>query len=59
MIFLDKIIIKITISEVKNFNIPIRVYINEYLDISKIYSTNKSSKFINGVLNSILNLKKN
>jgi N utilization substance protein B len=59
MIFLDKIIIKITISEVKNFNIPIRVSINEYLDISKIYSTNKSSKFINGVLNSILNLKKN
>ena len=32
-------------------SIPIKVTINEYLELAKEYSTTKSSLFINGVLN--------
>lgn len=34
--------------------IPTKVTINEYLDISKDYSTPKSNEFINGMLDTIL-----
>ena len=39
--------------------IPVKVTINEYLELAKIYSTPQSSKFINGILDKLLNeLKK-
>ena len=51
---IDKIIIKMSITELIYFSeIPKTVSINEYLEISKEYSTPKSSQFINGVLDSI------
>jgi len=31
-------------------SIPVKVTINEYIEISKLYSTPKSKQFINGVL---------
>ena len=34
-------------------SIPVRVTINEYIEISKDYSTNKSGYFINGVLDKL------
>ena len=34
-------------------NIPISVTINEYVDLSKLYSTHKSGSYINGMLDSI------
>ena len=41
--------------EILNFeNVPIKVSINEYLDLSKEFSTPKSKVFINGVLDSIV-----
>ena len=47
----DKIILKMAIAELKNFpSIPVKVTINEYIEISKLYSTPKSKQFINGVL---------
>ena len=50
----DMILIKMAITEFINFpSIPIRVTINEYIEISKDYSTEKSSYFINGVLDKI------
>ena len=53
--FIDKLIIKMSITELIYFTeIPKTVSINEYLEISKEYSTPKSSQFINGVLDSIL-----
>ena len=57
---IDRIIIKMSIVELNNFSeIPNVVTLNEYMEISKEYSTPKSSQFINGVLDSILkNLKK-
>lgn len=53
---LDSIIIKMAITEMVNFSsIPVKVTINEYIDISKQYSTHKSKQFINGMLDVIVN----
>ena len=49
---LDLIILKMAICEFLHFpSIPVKVTINEYLELAKEYSTAKSSLFINGVLN--------
>jgi N utilization substance protein B len=51
---IDMILIKMAITEFLNFpSIPTRVTINEYIEVSKDYSTSKSSYFINGVLDKI------
>ncbi len=51
---LDMILIKMGISEFLNIpSIPVRVTINEYIEIAKDYSTTKSGYFINGVLDRI------
>jgi len=51
MAVLDKIIIKMAICEFINFpSIPIKVTINEYIEISKLYSTPKSKFFVNGIM---------
>ncbi len=48
---LDKIILKMALCEMINFpSIPIKVTINEYIEISKLYSTPKSRHFVNGIL---------
>ncbi len=50
----DMIILKMCINEFMWFpSIPIKVSINEYVEISKEYSSPNSSTFINGVLNNI------
>jgi N utilization substance protein B len=47
----DKIILSMALTEMKNFpSIPVKVSINEYIDISKNYSTPKSKQFVNGLL---------
>ncbi len=52
---MDMILIKMAICEFLKFpSIPTRVTINEYIEISKDYSSEKSSYFINGVLDKIL-----
>lgn len=51
---IDMIILKMCINEFTSFpSIPIKVSINEYVEISKEYSSPNSSTFINGVLNNI------
>lgn len=53
---LDNIIIKMAIAEMVHFSsIPVKVTINEYVDISKQYSTHKSKHFVNGMLDVIAN----
>lgn len=48
---LDKIIIIAAITELDNFPLtPARVIINEYIEISKVFSTDRSNIFINGIL---------
>lgn len=50
----DRILLKMAISEMINFpDIPIKVTINEFLEIAALYSTPKSKMFINGILDNI------
>ena len=53
---IDRILMKMAITEFLFIpTIPIKVTINEYLDISKLYSTPKSREFINGILDKLMN----
>ena len=48
---MDVILMKMAITEFQIFNnIPTKVTLNEYIEISKFYSTPKSNTFINGIL---------
>lgn len=50
----DMIILKMAVSEMLNFpSIPVKVTINEYIELSKNYSTQKSKIFVNGMLDKI------
>lgn len=51
----DYVLLQMAICELKNFpSIPVKVTINEYLEIAKEYSTPKSSVFINGILDKLV-----
>ena len=53
--FMDMIIMQAAITEILSFpSIPINVTMNEYINIAKSYSTQKSSSFINGILDAIV-----
>ena len=50
----DRVILIMALSEMVNFSsIPTKVSINEYIDISKTYSTPKSKQFVNGLLDTL------
>jgi transcription antitermination protein NusB len=57
---IDRIVIRMGICELLYYDdIPPKVSINEAIEIVRAYSTEKSDKFVNGVLDSVLNdLKK-
>lgn len=51
---LDLIILKLAVCEMLTFpNIPVKVTINEYIDMAKTYSTPKSGTFVNGILDNL------
>ncbi len=52
----DRVILKLALVEMMNSpSIPIKVSINEAIEISKVYSTPKSKQFVNGVLDVLSN----
>ncbi|HHB51651.1 MAG TPA: transcription antitermination factor NusB [Saprospiraceae bacterium] len=52
---IDMILIKMGLSEFINFeSIPTKVTLNEFVDLAKIYSTDKSKEFVNGILDRLL-----
>jgi len=52
--YMDIIIMQIAIAEMMTFpSIPISVTINEYVELSKLYSTPRSAGYINGMLDAI------
>ncbi|OUR92432.1 transcription antitermination factor NusB [Flavobacteriales bacterium 34_180_T64] len=52
---LDAVLLQMAICEFQKFpSIPVKVTINEYLEVAKEYSTPKSSSFINGILDKIV-----
>ncbi|TCO03306.1 transcription antitermination factor NusB [Natronoflexus pectinivorans] len=54
--FMDIVLMQIALAEIQEFpNIPIKVSLNEYIEIAKHYSTPKSGLFINGILDKITN----
>jgi N utilization substance protein B len=57
MTLIDRVLLQIAVAEFLYHNdIPTKVTINESIDIAKRFSTDKSGNFINGILDSILNL---
>lgn len=58
--FLDRVILHLALAEITQMpEMPVKVTINEYLDIAKFYSTDKSSVFINGILDKVYSELKN
>lgn len=56
---MDKLIMSCAIAELKHFpSIPVKVTLDEYIEISKTYSSPKSGAFINGVLDKAVALLK-
>jgi N utilization substance protein B len=57
---MDSLLMNLAVTEAKEFSsIPLKVTLNEYIEISKFYSTPKSNGFINGILDKIfIDLKK-
>lgn len=52
---MDLLLMKMAITEVMNFPaIPVKVTLNEYIEISKLFSSPKSNTFINGILDAIV-----
>lgn len=52
--FVDRAVIMMGMFEMVNFQeIPVKVSLNEYTDIAKLYSTEKSNKFVNGILDAM------
>jgi len=57
---IDTILMKMAICELTQFpTIPVKVTINEYIELAKLYSSRKSGVFINGILDSIVTDLKN
>jgi N utilization substance protein B len=53
--FMDIVIMEVALAELMDFpTIPVNVTLNEYIEIAKTYSTEKSGTFINGVLDNIV-----
>lgn len=53
--FMDILIMEVALSELIDFpTIPVNVTLNEYIEIAKNYSTEKSGTFVNGVLDNIV-----
>jgi N utilization substance protein B len=51
---MDSLLMNLAMTEALEFSsIPIKVTLNEYIEISKFYSTPKSNSFINGILDRI------
>lgn len=56
---IDRILMKMALAEARSFpSIPLKVTLNEYIELSKYYSTPKSSGFINGILDQLFNAMK-
>lgn len=52
---MDKLILAMAITELIEFpSIPVKVSLNEYIELAKIFSTGKSRIFINGILDKLI-----
>jgi len=57
--FMDIVVLLVAIAELEKVpSVPTKVTMNEFIEIAKCYSTNKSGQFVNGILNAIINYLK-
>ena len=56
---IDLALMYVAVTEIKYLNTPSAVAVNEVVEIAKLYSTEKSPKFINGVLSSYIKGEQN
>jgi N utilization substance protein B len=53
---MDLLVLEMAITEIMQFtSVPIKVSFNEYIELVKFYSTERSNAFVNGVLDKIIN----
>lgn len=53
--FIDKVIMRMAMTELAVFiDVPVKVVLNEAIELAKDFSTMKSSKFINGILDNFI-----
>ena len=52
---MDTLVMQLAITEIAEFQeIPVKVSLNEYIEIAKYYCTSKSSTFVNGILDKVV-----
>ena len=51
---LDRNLLRLAVAETESLDTPVKVVINEAIEIAKMYSTERSGEFINGVLDRLL-----
>ena len=52
---MDQLLLKMAFAEILSMpNLPIKVSMNEYIEIAKYYSTSKSKLFVNGLLDNFV-----
>jgi transcription antitermination protein NusB len=57
---MDTLVMQLAITEIIEFpEIPIKVTLNEYIEIAKFYCTSKSSTFVNGILDKVVREMRN
>ncbi len=55
MPLMDKVVMVCALSEIRNFkDIPVRISINEYIELAKHYCAPDSARFVNGILDKIV-----
>ncbi len=53
--FIDMLLLEMAIAEARSFeDIPVKVSINEYIELAKLFSTPKSDRFLNGILDKVI-----
>jgi N utilization substance protein B len=56
---IDLLLLRMALAEARTFEtVPLKVTMNEYIDLAKFYSTEKSSAFVNGLLDKIFKAMK-
>ena len=52
---MDQLLLKMAFTEILTMQtLPVKVSMNEYIEISKYYSTSKSKLFVNGILDNVV-----
>lgn len=55
MPLMDRVIMIVALAEIKNFfDIPVRISMNEYIELAKHYCAKDSARFVNGILDKIV-----